>query len=103
MWTTADLHVEIEEAEHPTAVVTVLTPAGTVKLMAELTLVGGVLRATDAHVQGLHPGALGRAGLNAIARKLLEETGADTLVVEGFSRTTGVRPGRRPRPFRFPR
>lgn len=103
MWTTADLHVQIEEAEHPTAVVTVLTPAGTVKLMAELTLVGGVLRATDAHahVQGLHPGALGRAGLNAIARKLLEETGADTLVVEGFSRTTGVRPGRRP--FRFPR
>ena len=99
----ADIRIDIEEAERSTAIIAVLTPVGAIKLIAELTLVGGVLRASDAHVQGLHPGALGRAGLNASARKLLEETGADTLVVEGASRTTGARPGRRPHPFRFPR
>lgn len=48
------------------------------------------------------PGALGRHSLNAVARKLLEEADAGALVVEGGVRTTGARPGRAPKRFRFP-
>jgi hypothetical protein len=54
-------------------------------------------------VQGLTPGALGRAGLNAIGRKLLEEADVDQIVIQGGARTTGRGKGRRPRPFRFPK
>lgn len=84
-------------------VATVRTPVGTLKIVADLELVEGVLWARGAHVQGLTPGALGRAGLNAVARKFLEEADARALVVEGSSRTTGARRGRVPRAFRFPR
>ena len=109
MWARDDIRIEIDEAEARTVIVTVGTPAGTVEIVAELELVDGVLWARSAHIQGLSPGALGRAGLNAVARKFLEETDARALVVEGLdraavkSRTTGARQGQRPRPFRFPR
>jgi hypothetical protein len=46
--------------------------------------------------------ALGRAGLNAIGRKLLEEADVDQIVIEGGTRTTGKNPGRPPKVFRFP-
>ena len=103
MWAHDDIRIEIDEAEARTVIVTVCTPAGTVEIVAELELVDGVLWARSAHIQGLSPGALGRAGLNAVARKFLEETDARALVVEGAPRTTGARQGQRPRPFRFPR
>jgi hypothetical protein len=103
VWTSDDIRIEIDEAEARTVIVTVGTPAGTVEIVADLELVDGVLWARNVHVQGLSPGALGRAGLNAIARKFLEEADARALVVEGAHRTTGARQGRRPRPFRFPR
>jgi hypothetical protein len=103
VWSESDVRVEIEETEGRTAIVAVHTPAGTLELVAELELVEGILWIRNAHIQGLSPGALGRAGLNAVARKFLEEAGARALVVEGAARTTGARPDRRPRPFRFPR
>jgi hypothetical protein len=46
--------------------------------------------------------ALGRAGLNAIGRKILEEADVDQIVIEGGTRTTGKNPGRPPKAFRFP-
>jgi hypothetical protein len=102
VWTTDDIRIEIEEAEGRTVIVRAHTPVGTVEVIAELELVGGKLWARKAHVQGLRSGALSRSGLNALARKFLEEAGADRLVVEGGTRTTGARPGRRPAAFRFP-
>jgi hypothetical protein len=103
VWSSADSAVEIEAAEGRTMVATVRTPAGMLKVIAEVELVAGVLWARNAHVQGLSPAALGRAGLNAVARKFLEQTDAEALVVEGATRTTGANPRRRPRPFRYPR
>lgn len=98
-----DIRLEIDEAEGRTVIVKAYTPVGTIEVAADLELVGGTLWVRNAHVQGLRPGALGRAGLNALARKFLEEAGADRPVVEGGPRTTGARPDRRPIPFRFPR
>ena len=103
MWTSADITVEIEAAEGRTMIATVRTPAGVLQIIAEVHLASRTLWARKAHVQGLSPGALGRAGLNAVARKFLEEADAEALVVEGAARTTGANPHRRPRSVRYPR
>jgi hypothetical protein len=71
-------------------------------MIGSFSRIGRVLRVDGAHVQGLAPGALGRAGLNAIGRKLLEEADVDQIVVQGGARTTGRNKGERPRPIRFP-
>lgn len=102
MWADADIEIEIDDAEGRTMIATVHTPAGSLTIIAELELIGDVLWACRVHVQGLSPGALGRAGLNALARRFLEEADAKALVVEGAARTTGANPHRRPRVFRFP-
>ena len=102
MWQPDDVRIEIEEVEGRTVIAAVRTPVGVLRLIAEFELQGGVLWLRGAHIQGLTPGALGRGGLKAIAHKLLEETDARTLVVEGGVRTTGARPGRAPKRFRFP-
>jgi len=102
MWSSDDIALEVEEAEHPTLIATAVTPAGTVTLIAEAEMRGRTLWLRRAHIQGLSPGALGRAGLNALAAKFLEESDAEALVVEGSHRTTGANPGRPPRPFRYP-
>ena len=44
-----------------------------------------------AHIDGLKPDALGRAGLNAIGRKVLEEADVDQIIIEGSVRTTGCK------------
>lgn len=103
MWSSDDIVLEVEEAEHPTLIATAATPAGTVTLIAEADLRGRTSWLTRVHIQGLSPDALGRAGLNALAAKFLEESDAEALVVEGSPRTTGANPGRPPKPFRYPR
>jgi hypothetical protein len=82
-------------------IVTITTPAGTIEIIGSVTLRERVLHLDRVHVQGLTPGALGRSGLNAIGRKLLEEADVDEIVIEGGARTTGRNKGKRPRPFRF--
>ena len=105
MWRSDQIRIEIEEIDPPTALARIETPVGTLELIGEITLStdGREFQIEAAHIQGLAPGTLGRAGLNAIARKLLEESGAETLFIAGSTRTTGAQPGRPPRPFRFPR
>ena len=103
MCPSAAITLEIEEAEDRTLIASVITPADRPQLIAEVELVAGVLWARNVHAQGLAPGVLGRAGLNAIARKVLEEADAQAVVVEGAARTTGANQRRRPRAFRFPR
>jgi hypothetical protein len=97
------LKVEVDEAsEGDEVILRIATPVGTVEIMGTVSRMDRVLYVERAHIQGLYPGALGRAGLNAVARKLLDEADVEEIVVEGSARTTGRNPRRRPKIFRFP-
>jgi len=102
MWESDQIIVEIDDAELSEIVVIIMTPMGVLRLMANVSIIDRTLRIDRAHVEGLKPGALGRAGLNAIGRKLMELADVDEIVVQGSTRTTGRNPGNKPRPIRFP-
>src|ERR1700690_2606653 len=92
MWTTSQISVELDDAsEGPIWIVRIDTPAGAIELIGEVIKVGRVLHVNRAHVQGLRRGALGKAGLNAIGRKLLEEADVEEIIIQGGARTTGAR------------
>lgn len=76
---------------------------GKLTLIGSVSIVGRTMRIDRVHVEGLTVGALGRAGLNAIGRKLLELADVDEIIVQGGARTTGRTKGKAPRPIRFPR
>jgi hypothetical protein len=103
MWALEQIVVEIDEVEHPEVIVRIATPIGVLLLMARTSVVDRVLYLDRAHIGGLKRGMLGRAGLNAIGRKLMELADADQIVVQGSARTTGRNEGEPPRPIRFPR
>ena len=102
MWRTAEITIEIEESDPPDVLAIITTPVGVVQLLGSVSVVERVLHIDRAHVGGLNPGALGRAGLNAIGRKLLEEADVDKIVIQGSTRTTGRNEGKVPRPICFP-
>jgi hypothetical protein len=102
VWTTDQVSIEVEDVEHPVAVLVITTPAGTLSLIGSISIAGRVMRIDRAHVEGLETGALGRAGLNAIGRKLLEVADVDEIIIQGGTRTTGRSKGQVPRPIRFP-
>jgi hypothetical protein len=103
VWTTDQISIEIEDVDHPVAVLIITTPAGTLSLIGGVSIAERVMRIDRAHVEGLTVGALGRAGLNAIGRRLLEVADVDEIIVQGGTRTTGRTKGKVPRPIRFPR
>ena len=76
------------------------TSAGLVEILCDYRLTGKDLILEGAHIQGLFPGALGRAGLNALAQKIMEGADVDTLEIHGGLRTTGRNGGRFPRLIR---
>jgi hypothetical protein len=84
-------------------VIAIATPAGTLSLIGSISIVGRVMRIDRAHVEGLEIGALGRAGLNAVGRKLLEVGDVDEIIIQGGTRTTGPTKGKVPSPIRFSR
>ena len=94
--------MDIEVADGDEIIAVITTPLGAVQVLGSVTRIGRILYVDRAHIHGLGPGVLGRAGLNAIARKLLEEADVDQVIIEGSVRTTGRNPGKRPRRFRFP-
>ena len=102
MWSPAQITVAITVAEHPAVIVEIGTPVGSVEILGMISQSGRVLYISEAHIQGLSSGALGRSGLNAIGRKLLVEADVDQIVVQGSTRTTGRNKGRPPKAFRFP-
>lgn len=102
MWESHRIDVEIDVVEDDEVIVVIGTPVGELQIVGSVSIVARVLRIERAHIQGLHPGALGRAGLNAIGRKFLEEADVDKIIVQGGTRTTGRNKGRRPRAFVFP-
>jgi hypothetical protein len=103
MWSSNDVEIEIDLVEDPVAILVIRTPIGVLELIGSFSLVERVLSIDRVHVQGLAVGSLGRAGLNAIGRKLLEVADVDQIVVQGGVRTTGRNKGKLPRPIRFPR
>ena len=94
--------LDIIEAEDRLIWVAASGPWGSVELVGTLRIEAGTIYLDGVHIDGAHGGSLGRRGLNAIARKVLEETGADQIVIQGSTRTSGRTPGRAPRAFRFP-
>jgi hypothetical protein len=76
----------------------------------QLLLIGEIAKFDDqlleligVHVQGLRPGELGRAGLNAIGRQLMVEARVGQIIIYGGRRSTGRKFGTIPRPIVFPR
>jgi hypothetical protein len=94
--------IEIADVDDDVMIAAITCAGLTIEVIGRVTIEERVLRIRQAHVQGAYPGALGRSGLNAIGRRLLEETDVDQVVIEGGARTTGRNPGRAPRPFRYP-
>jgi hypothetical protein len=103
MWTNDDLSIEVDAVDGDVLLVVIGTPAGNLRLLGQVSQCGRTLCVNNAHVDGLSAGSLGRAGLNAIGRKLLEEADVDEIVIKGSTRSTGRRPGVVPRPIRFRR
>ena len=103
MWTTLEISIEIEEVEGSTMLAVIRTPAGVLRALANVSVVGRTLLVEQAHLDGLTAGTLGRSGINAICRKLLEEADVEEVVIKGSARSTGKNPNRPPPPFRFPR
>ena len=95
--------VDIEGYDNGVMLVAVTTPAGRFEILGTISIVGRMLRVERAHVDGPGPGVFGRAGLNAIGRKLLEESDVDEIVIEGSARSTGRNKGRIPKPVRLRR
>src|SRR3954467_1673633 len=103
MWRIAQIGFEIEESDPPCMQVAFVTPIGRVQLLGNVTIEGRILTISDAHIGGLSANKLGRAGLNALGRKLLEEADVDQIIVQGSARTSGRWNGHIPRPVRFRR
>src|SRR5450756_789216 len=103
MWSSAEISIVIEDVDHPTVLVRITTPIGAIDLLGEVAVVGKTLRIDQAHIGGLTANAVGRAGLNAIGRKLLEVADVAEIIIQGSTRTSGRLRGRIPRAIRFPR
>lgn len=103
MWDSALIEVLLDDVEDDEVIVEIVTPVGTLEVAGCVSIIGRVLYVKGAHAQGLTSGALKRAGLNAICRKVLEVANVDEIVIQGGVRTTGRNQGRPPKPFRFPR
>ena len=101
-WQSDEIIIDILEAEGSVTIIQVTTPAGVAELLADVRISDRVLLADKVHIQGLTPGAVDRAGINAVLRKLLVEADVEQIVIQGAARTTGRGKGRRPRPIRFP-
>ena len=101
MWDEADIAATYE-IDGPVVSITLVTPVGAVSILGEMTIIDDELHIIKAHIGGLHQGALGRSGLNAVGRKLLEMTNVEKIVIQGSARTTGRRKGTVPGKISFP-
>jgi hypothetical protein len=93
----------VYDASEGTVVTVRIAIAGAlVELMGEIREPGRTLLVTGVHVAVRGPaGFLTRQRMAAIARRVMREMDYDEIIVEGAARTTGARPGHRPRRFRF--
>ena len=105
VWQPAEIEFEIDEAsDAPVAFITIKTLDGVIEIVAEIEERNGTLVLTGFHVQSdLGPNLLGIARLRQIAAAAMERLDYDAIEIEGATRTTGARPGRRPQRLRFVR
>jgi hypothetical protein len=99
--------VQLVENEGDTVTVDIETMAGTLRKLADVSIVGRTAYASGLHIQGNDVGknAFGWASLRSLGRAILDWLGDDydELVIKGAVRTSGANPGRRPGDLRFTR
>ena len=102
-WAADQLSFEIvtDETDDPVVTIAISTPAGVLKVMAEVEERGTVLLLKGTHVQADAVNKIGISNLRLIALVVLERLGYDAIEIEGALRTTGASPGRNPRRLRF--
>jgi hypothetical protein len=96
-----DVVLTVAEQDRKTIRLIARGPWGQVEIVCDVRLEEGTIYATGLHIDGPGSGTLGRIGIDMICRRVLEDTDASQIVVEGSTRTSGANRGRRPRTFRF--
>ncbi len=107
MWTAADIRIELvtDITDDPVVTAEIVTPAGTLRAMAEPERNGRTLILHGYHMHGedIGPNEFGARQLRWLAQAAMEMFDVDEIRVEGEVRTSGANPGYRPRPLRFTR
>lgn len=107
MWTAADIRIDLsaDDTDDPVVTAEIVTPAGTLRAMAEAERKGRVLIFHGFHMHGENIGSnqFGPANFLRLAQAVMEYFDADEIEIEGAIRTSGANPGHRPRPIRFAR
>jgi hypothetical protein len=99
-----DVTIEIvyDASEGTVITARIAVTGGTIELMGEISEQGRTLMATGVHLAVRGPaGLLTKRTMQTIARRVMREMDYDEIIVEGAARTTGARPGHRPRQLRF--
>jgi hypothetical protein len=95
-----------EDSDGDIVTVLVETPAGDIKIMAEVEIDEdrASLTARGVNIQSdALPNSIGLQNIRLLATWLLESLDGNEGIVEGAPRTTGAHPGHRPRTIRFSR
>jgi hypothetical protein len=99
--------VQLVESDGDTVTVDIETMAGSLRILADVGVIGRTAYASGLHIQGNDRGknAFGWASLRALGWAVLDWLGDDydELVIKGAIRTSGANPGRRPGDLRFAR
>jgi hypothetical protein len=87
--------------DHPVVTVSMMTPAGSLRFMANLEMNGSIMILSKFHIQGALANAVGVGNLKMLARIAMERMELDGLVINGLvikgaARTSGPNEGRRP-------
>ena len=112
MWDPDQIIVDVPLSEPSedgttTMLIRVTAPGVVIEILGSVSIVERVLRIDGAHIDGASAGKIGRAGPNAIGRKLMQVANevdhVDYILIQGSTRATGRNAGKLPRPIRFPR
>ena len=95
--------IVFDASEGAVLTVRIAVPGGSLLSWVKFAQEGRTLLVTGVHLAVQGPGGLlTRTRMQAVARRVMEEMDYDAIIVEGAARTTGARPGHRPRRLRFP-
>ena len=107
MWRAQDIEIVLiaDTTDDPVMTAEIGTPAGVLRAMAEPEWIDRVivLRGFHMHGESIGPNEFGWRQLRWLAQAAMEIFDVDEIQIEGEVRTSGARPGRRPRPLRFAR
>jgi hypothetical protein len=96
--------IELVEQDGSTALLEFTIDNRNVRILAEVAYDLDVLTLSRVHVEGSSPNVIGASGLYRLACAVMKElSDAHQIIVLGAIRTSGARPGHRPRPLVFER